>query len=89
MRIEVDVDLEEFSTQVLQRELKSRNEAIPDLSRLSLREIELDDSRLVQLAHDLRTAFYARNASRFESLLVTLDPQNEPTPGLHQKEAIP
>jgi len=26
------------------------------------------------LAKDLRTAFYARNASRFETLLVVLDP---------------
>jgi hypothetical protein len=26
------------------------------------------------LADDLRTAFYARNASRFEALLVVLDP---------------
>lgn len=33
------------------------------------------------MAEDLRTAFYARDASRFETLLATLDPASR-TPGL-------
>jgi hypothetical protein len=81
--IEVDIDIEdhldEVSTHVLKEEIRRRLTK----GRVSSTQVDIEEWAPSGLADDLRTAFYARNANRFELLLTVLQPHEE-TPGLHR-----
>jgi hypothetical protein len=69
----IDIEIEDYlyklPTETLRLELKSRKDAKPEDSPGAPHEWTP-----IGMADDLRTAFYARNASRFEALLAVLDP---------------
>ena len=69
----IDIEIEDYlyrvPTETLRLELKSRKDAEPGDDPNGPHEWTP-----VGMADDLRTAFYARNASRFEALLAVLDP---------------
>lgn len=78
IEIEIEDYLHEVDTDTLRRELKSREmDAQPG-----------DDPNgphywtPIGLVTDLRTAFYAPNAARFEMLLAVLESGGDPMPGL-------
>ncbi len=86
-RVYVDVDayevLEEISDEDLEEELASRRRKRGD-------KVQADNGAepwtSLGMAEDLRTAFYARDATRFESLLCRLDSGNDspiPSPEKH------
>jgi hypothetical protein len=77
--IEIDIEdyLEDVDTDVLERELRRRR------SKVKPADPAAPEAWTPRgMAHDLRTAFYARNASRFEMLLLALEPHEE-TAGLN------
>jgi hypothetical protein len=70
-----EVDLDALLDEIKRRRRKERSLAPPPA--------EIEPWAPEGLADDLRTAFYARNASRFEALLMVLQPHEE-TKGLHR-----
>ncbi len=83
--VDFDVDdyLDEASTGALRAELSSRDESKAGAGKALVAVGNVQFWTPSGLADDLRTAFYARNASRFEMLLTALQP-HVPTKGLHQ-----
>jgi hypothetical protein len=67
--------LDDMDDDALERELEKRRQ------RQGKRSTAAEPWTPLGMAEDLRTAFYARDASRFEALLATLDPASR-TPGL-------
>jgi hypothetical protein len=90
VRVHIDVEdiLEELDIDEIREELDI-DEIREELARRERKHGAVltggvaDGCPMRELAEDLRTAFYARNASRFEDLLRQLDPRG-PTPGLHR-----
>jgi hypothetical protein len=86
--VEVDIEIEDYldevSLEALQEEISDRRRRAESTRLIGVGGVELWTPS--GLADDLRTAFYARNASRFEMLLTVLQP-HERTEGLHQPKA--
>jgi hypothetical protein len=80
--VEADVEIEDYldevPLEVLREEIARRQKRDGD-AKATVGEVEVWTPS--GLADDLRNAFYARNASRFEALLTVLQP-HENTPGL-------
>lgn len=73
-----EVDLDALLDEIKRRRRKERSTGIP---------ADIEPWAPEGLAEDLRTAFYARNASRFELLLLVLQPHEE-TKGLHRGRLV-
>jgi hypothetical protein len=75
VEVEIDIEIEDYldeiDSDVLERELRRRRSNI-------VQDPNGPEAWTPRgMAHDLRTAFYARNASRFEMLLLALEPHEE------------
>jgi len=84
VHVDIEDHLEEVSLSALRAEIRRREEPRREAGKTVAAVGDVELWTPSGLAEDLRTAFYARNASRFELLLTTLQPHVR-TVGLHRE----